>query len=143
MLLCSPAAANAVNERDAVYAIAMQAVDGLHGRDLSHLRGAIWRDGYHTIDRRDQNGEVLTRHWDEVPFGSVNVRDRRGKPSISIRGDRADVRVPYTYRVYYGIEDRPVECGSGAYRFDLRRRGGEWRVLNMTDMILQSGDRCE
>jgi hypothetical protein len=144
VLLSVATAALAADERDAVYAVAKQVVAGFDARDLGTVREATWPDGYHSITRRDQGSAALRRHWRDVPNHGlgVNFQTRYGRAAIAIHGDRADVDIQYTYRLYYATDQTPSECGNGTYRFDLRRRHGEWRVLNMTDVVLHSSKRC-
>ena len=144
LLICSPTVAVAASRSEVVYAVAKRAVGALEAKNLAGVRDATWPDGYHTIIRRDQNSKPLTRHWRNVPFNGtgVNFESRFGKPSLSIHRDRAYIRVGYTYRVEDFVHEKPQECGYGTYRFDLRRRQGEWRVLNLTDIVLRSSERC-
>jgi hypothetical protein len=144
VLLSTTSAALADDERDAVYAVARQVIAGFDGRDTGTVRGATWPDGYHSITRRDWGTETLTRHWHDVANHGlgVNYQTRLGRPSISIDGDRARIDVRYSYRVYNFSDATPSECGNGTYRFDLRRRQAEWRVLDMTDVVFRSSTRC-
>lgn len=134
----------AADQRNAVYAVAKRVIAAFDGGDLGTRLEATWPDGYHSITRRDRGEPALRRHWRDVPNHGRGVlfETRLGKPSITIHGDRADVNVRYNYYVRYDVDEKPSQCGRGTYRFDVRRRRGEWRVLNLADVILQSSDRC-
>jgi hypothetical protein len=143
-MLSSASAATGSDQRDTVYAVAKRVISGFDGRDVQTVREATWPDGYHSITRRDWGTGELKRHWRDVPNHGlgVNFETRLGQPSITIHGDRAQVSVSYNYLVRSGSDDPPSECGKGAYRFDLRLRHGEWRVLNLSDTVRQSGRDC-
>ena len=144
VLVASAAPVLAADERDTVYAVAQRVIAGFDSRDLHAVREATWPDGYHSITRRDRGSELLKRHWADVANHGLglNFETRFGRPAIAVHGDRAEVDVRYAYRMYYASDTTPSECGNGTYRFDLRRRGGEWRVLNLTGTIDRASARC-
>jgi hypothetical protein len=125
ILLCQATGVVAANQRQTLFEVAKRAIEGFDGRDRGAVRDATWPDGYYVQG-------TLKRHWEDVPFGGVILQTTFGKPVISVRGSRADIRVSYTLRIYYDIEEPPRECSTGIYHFDLRRRLGDWRVLNLT-----------
>lgn len=125
------------------FEIAKRAVEGFDGKDRGAVRGATWADGY--LIQRERHRQPLKRHWGDVPFSGngVLVEHILGPPNIRIESRRATINVDYTFRLNYA--DRsvdgvnvPVQCGAGTYLFELRRRRGEWRVLNLTDVVRRS-----
>lgn len=138
------ASASAANQRQPLFEIAQRAVQGIDGKDWGAVRSSTWPDGYLIQHRR--GNKPLKRHWNEVPFsgGGVLVEHRFSRPKIIIESRRSTISVEYVFRLNYadrvvdGIET-PVQCGAGTYQFDLRRRRGEWRVLNLTDVVHRSG----
>jgi len=140
VFLCLPTGAIASNQQQTFFGIAKRVVEGFDAKDWSAVRSATWPDGYYV--QAVDHGKTLKRHWENVPMGGVHYRTTFGRPVISVHGRRANIKVSYTVRTYYDLLEPPRACDSGIYHFDLRRRHGEWRVLNLTAAATRSNARC-
>ena len=148
-ILLSPVAANAqARDRHDIHRVIRAVVIAGDRKDYGLLWSVTWPEGTFSVRTAGQPASTATaRSWRDFIFTGVGVqtRTRLGTPIIAIARSRATVSVIETGRfLYFGgtSESGFADSGSGFVAHDritLERRSGQWRVLNWSRAVRNTG----
>ena len=149
VMLLSPAAANAqARDRHDIHRVIRAVAIAGDRKDYGLLWSVTWPEGTFSIRTAGQPASTaIARSWRDFIFAGVGVqtRTRLGTPIIAIARSRATVSVTETGRfLYFGgtSESGFTDSGSGFVAHDritLERRSGQWRVLNWSRAVRNTG----
>lgn len=123
--LADPDVANVMAPINAMFA-------GLAAHDAAAISAQVEPEGGATvaIEKADGSREIKHLSWSEftagIKPGADSFEERLTDPAVEIDGDIAMVWSPY---VFY-LNGKPHHCGTD--HFDLVRKDGAWKVLNVT-----------
>ncbi|WNO52917.1 nuclear transport factor 2 family protein [Stakelama saccharophila] len=121
----TPEVANVLAPINAMFA-------GLAAHDASAIRARLLPEGGATVAVEQPDGTRTIRHmgWDEflagIKPGDQRLEERLINPAVEVDGDIAMVWGPYVFTVDGAVS----HCGVD--HFDLVRKDGAWKVLNVT-----------
>ena len=116
----------------AVLAVIDRMMAALAAKDAAALTATTWPDGRATGTgtRPDGTAFASTRVWPDFAASVAKVpgkpEERNIGPHVHVDGDIAMVWTPYVFT----LDGKLSHCGIN--HFDLVRKQGEWRVLNVT-----------
>lgn len=134
-LLATPAAAQehaSPTDTTAVLTAIKALFAGLTAKDPAQITAATWPEGRATGTSTTASGEARVTGSDWATFSSRIATipgkpvERNIDPHVHVDGDIAMVWTPYVFT----IDGKFSHCGTN--HFDLVRKEGTWKILNVT-----------